>query len=68
MEAFAQAQPEADGAAFLGREDFPVQQLLSRTLGTVYSVWYVPQAIRTSLTALLALNPRMNTPRPGPWP
>ena len=62
MEAFAQAQPEADGAAFLGREDFPVQQLLSRTLGTVYSVWYVPQAIRTSLTALLALNPKDEYP------
>mgnify|MGYP000570991720 CR=1 FL=1 len=62
MEAFAQAQPEADGAAFLGREDFPVQQLLSRTLGTVYSVWYVPQAIRTSLAALLALNPKDEYP------
>ena len=62
MEAFAQAQPEADGAAFLGRKDFPVQQLLSRTLGTVYSVWYVPQAIRTSLTALLALNPKDEYP------
>ena len=63
MEDFRQAQPQADLAAFLGREDFPVQQLLSRGVGTVYSVWYVPQAIRKSLSALLALHPKDEYPR-----
>ena len=36
---FAAAQPETDPAAFLALPDFPVKQLLSRSLGTVYSVW-----------------------------
>ncbi|WP_454940060.1 helicase-related protein [Evtepia sp.] len=63
VEDFRQAQPQADLAAFLGREDFPVQQLLSRGVGTVYSVWYVPQAIRKSLSALLALHPKDEYPR-----
>ena len=61
-------QPEADGAAFLGRKDFPVQQLLSPDLGDGVLGWYVPQAIRTSLTALLALNPKDEYPRPGHGP
>jgi len=61
-EDFAAAQPEADLAAFLAREDFPTQQLLSRSLGTVYSVWYIPQAIRTSLEVLVALNPKDEYP------
>ena len=59
---FAAAQPEADLAAFLALPDFPVQQLLSRSLGTVYSVWYIPRAIRTSLEVLVALNPKDEYP------
>lgn len=43
-------------------KDFPVSQLLSRTLGYLYSVCYVPQAIRTSLEVLMALNPKDEYP------
>ena len=60
---FHQAQPGADVAAFLSRRDFPAHQLLSRSLETVYAVWYVPQAIRKSLSALLALHPKDEYPR-----
>ena len=59
---FTAAQPEADLTAFLSLPDFPTQQLLSRSLGTVYSVWYIPQAIRTSLKVLIALNPKDEYP------
>lgn len=62
VEDFTAAQPEADLAAFLSLPDFPVQQLLSRSLGTVYSVWYIPRAIRTSLEVLVALNPKDEYP------
>ena len=47
---------------FLKLEDFPTAQLLSRTVDGVYSVWYVPRAIRTSLSLLLALNPKDEYP------
>lgn len=59
---FAAAQPEADLDRFLQTPDFPARQLLTDGLGTVYSVWYVPQAIRTSLSLLLALNPKDEYP------
>ena len=62
VEDFTAAQPEADLDAFLSLPDFPVQQLLSRSLGTVYSVWYIPRAIRTSLEVLVALNPKDEYP------
>jgi len=55
-------QPEADHAAFLNDPEFPEKQLLSRSLGTIWSVWYVPRAIRTSLSLLVALNPRDEYP------
>lgn len=63
VEEFRAAQPEADLDALLALPDFPSQQLLSRTIGTVYSVWYVPQAIRTSLQVLVALNPKDEYPQ-----
>ena len=59
---FADAQPEADLNAFLRAEGFPTRQLLAEGLGTVWSVWYVPQAIRTSLSLLIALNPKDEYP------
>ena len=59
---FTAAQPEADLPALLQMKDFPVSQLLSRTLGYLYSVCYVPQAIRTSLEVLMALNPKDEYP------
>ncbi len=49
-------------------KDFPVSQLLSRTLGYLYSVCYVPQAIRTSLEVLMAPEPQgRSTPEARPW-
>ena len=62
LAAFSEAQPEADLDAFLRAEGFPARQLLAEGLGTVWSVWYVPQAIRTSLSLLIALNPKDEYP------
>lgn len=62
MEEFSAAQPEANLSALLHMTDFPVRQLLSRSLGYLYSVCYVPQAIRTSLQVLMALNPKDEYP------
>ena len=59
---FAAAQPEADLDALLRAEGFPAGQLLLEGLGTVWSVWYVPQTIRTSLSLLIALNPKDEYP------
>ena len=59
---FSAAQPEADLARFLGAKDFPVSLLFREGLGTVWSVWYVPQAIRSSLSLLIALNPKDEYP------
>ena len=60
---FAAAQPEADLAALVGAEGFPEGQLLAEGLGPVWSVWYVPRAIRNSLSLLIALNPKDEYPR-----
>ena len=59
---FASAQPEADLEGFLRAEGFPSAQLVQEGLGPVWSVWYVPQAIRTSLSLLIALNPKDEYP------
>ena len=59
---FTDAQPEADLRRMLMQKQFPFRQLLKGGLGTVWSVWYVPQAIRTSLSLLLALNPKDEYP------
>ncbi len=59
---FSAAQPEADLEALLRAKGFPAAQLLLDGLGAVWSVWYVPQAIRTSLTLLTALNPKDEYP------
>lgn len=62
LTAFTAAQPEAQTEALLAMERFPVQELLSNGLGYVYSVFYVPRAIRTSLEVLVALNPKDEYP------
>lgn len=62
IQEFTEAQPEADLPALLQMEHFPLNQLLSRTIGYLYSVCYVPQAIRTSLEVLMALNPKDEYP------
>ena len=59
---FSAAQPEADPEAILKTEGFPTAQLFQEGLGAVWSVWYVPQAIRTSLRLLIALNPKDEYP------
>ena len=59
---FSAAQPEADLERFLGAKDFPASLLFREGLGAVWSVWYVPQAIRSSLSLLIALNPKDEYP------
>ena len=59
---FTAAQPEADLDGFLRMKGFPLRLLLSEGLAMVWSVWYVPQAIRTSLSLLIALNPKDEYP------
>ena len=59
---FQAAQPEANLRHMLTLKEFPCRQLLRKGLGGVWSVWYVPQAIRTSLSLLLALNPKDEYP------
>lgn len=59
---FAAVQPEADLEAMLRAEGFPAAQFLQDGLAAVWSVWYVPKAIRTSLSLLIALNPKDEYP------
>ena len=59
---FAEAQPEANWQAMVETEGFPAERLLSGGLGAVWSVWYVPKAIQTSLSLLIALNPKDEFP------
>ena len=59
---FKTQQPEADISALLSAEGFPEKLLLSDGLSTVWSVWYVPTAIRSSLSLLIALNPKDEYP------
>ena len=59
---FAAQQPEADLQAVLDTAGFPDSLLLTDGLSSVWSVWYVPQAIRTSLSLLIALNPKDEYP------
>ncbi len=59
---FTAAQPESDVHALLTMEDFPAQELLNHPLSYLYSVSYVPRAIRSSLELLVALNPKDEYP------
>ena len=59
---FTAAQPESDVHALLTMADFPVQELLNHPLNYLYSVSYVPRAIRSSLELLVALNPKDEYP------
>ncbi len=60
---FMQNQPEANVDALLTMEKFPVEELLQNSIGYVYSVFYVPLAIRTNLETLVALNPKDEYPK-----
>ena len=62
LEEFTRAQPEADVDALLKLDKFPAQELLDHPLSYVYSVSYVPRAIRNSLETLVALNPKDEYP------
>lgn len=59
---FTAAQPETDVNAFLQMKGFPGEKLLAHPLSYLYSVYYVPQAIRSSLEFLIALNPKDEYP------
>lgn len=59
---FTTAQPESELDGLLAAKGFPTKLLLAEGLGGVWSVWYVPQAIRTSLSLLIALNPKDEYP------
>ena len=59
---FTAAQPESDVHALLTMADFPAQELLNHPLNYLYSVSYVPRAIRSSLEVLVALNPKDEYP------
>ena len=62
LSAFAVSQPEADIRGLLSMSEFPYRELLSHPLNYIYSVFYVPHAIRTSLELLVALNPKDEYP------
>lgn len=62
VESFMQSQPEVNITKFLGMENFPVQELLNHNLSYIYSVIYVPRAIRSSLKMLAELNPKDEYP------
>ncbi len=62
LRAFTTAQPEAKAGEMLRTEGFPGRELLSHPLSWVYSVFYVPRAIRSDLSMLIALNPKDEYP------
>ena len=53
---------QVDLTAMLTAPDFPLGMLYREGLSKVWSVWYVPGAIRTSLQLLVALNPKDEYP------
>ncbi len=63
VQEFAQRQQPSDLEQMLTRPGFPDQMLVKDGLGVVWSGWYVPQAIRNSLSLLIALNPKDEYPR-----
>jgi len=62
LDDLAENAPEANVDGLLSMDRFPSQELLAHPLNYVYSVCFVPQAIRTSLNLLVALNPRDEYP------
>ena len=63
LAAFALAQPEANIEGLLSPGAFPVNEILSHPLSYLYSVFYIPRAIRSSLRLLVALNPKDEYPQ-----
>jgi len=60
--AFTAAQPEANVDGLLAPGAFPPSELLGHPLSYLYSVFYIPRAIRSSLKLLVALNPKDEYP------
>jgi len=60
--AFTAAQPEANLEGLLTPGAFPPGELLHHPLSYLYSVFYIPRAIRSSLKLLVALNPKDEYP------
>ena len=59
---FSAAQPEANLEGLLAPGSFPNGELLQHPLSYLYSVFYIPRAIRSSLKLLVALNPKDEYP------
>lgn len=58
LAAFAAEHPTANVDALLAVEDFPFRELIAQSLGYVWSVIYVPRAIRKSLRFLAEMDPK----------
>ena len=58
LAAFAAAHPAANVRPMLDMEDFPLQDLVTQSLEYVWSVVYVPRAIRKSLRFLAEMDPK----------
>jgi len=58
LAAFAAEHPTANVDALLAMDDFPHQELIAHSLGYVWSVIYVPRAIRKSLRFLAEMDPK----------
>ena len=58
LAAFAAEHPTANVDALLATEDFSCQELIAQSLGYVWSVIYVPRAIRKSLRFLAEMDPK----------
>lgn len=62
LAAFTAAQPEANLDGLLSPNAFPENELLQHPLTYLYSVFYIPRAIRSSLKLLVALQPKDEYP------
>lgn len=59
---FSASHTDANAAALLGMENFPSAELLNHPLDYIWSVIYVPQAIRKSLRFLSEMDPKDEYP------
>ena len=59
---FAEGHSEQDLRRLLRRKHFPSRMLVEEGLETVWSAWYVPQAIQSDLKLLLSLEPKDEYP------
>ncbi len=62
LDGFTSARPDTNVQALLHMEDFPIRELITQSLDYIYSVIYVPRAIRKSLQFLAELQPKDEYP------